>query len=188
VYPNWYQNGSTQGYREAPDGRPLAIEYASTPSLLDRQYDELWKKSFDAIGIRMTVRKAKWPDLLKESKAGKVQFRGLAWGADYPDADNFLQLLYGPNAGQSNDARFRLAAFDRLYEQAKRLPDTPERTRLYQEMNRLILAYAPWKLGVNRVEGYLLHPWITGYKKHPILRTQWRFLDVDVAQQAAARN
>lgn len=182
-----YVDRDRDGYREAPDGRPLAIEYASTPSLLDRQYDELWKKSFDAIGIRMTVRKAKWPDLLKESKAGKVQFRGLAWGADYPDADNFLQLLYGPNAGQSNDARFRLAAFDRLYEQAKRLPDTPERTRLYQEMNRLILAYAPWKLGVNRVEGYLLHPWITGYKKHPILRTQWRFLDVDVAQQAAAR-
>lgn len=182
-----YVDRDRDGYREAPDGRPLAIEYASTPSLLDRQYDELWKKSFDAIGIRMTVRKAKWPDLLKESKAGKVQFRGLAWGADYPDADNFLQLLYGPNSGQSNDARFRLAAFDRLYEQAKRLPDTPERTRLYQEMNRLILAYAPWKLGVNRVEGYLLHPWITGYKKHPILRTQWRFLDVDVAQQAAAR-
>ena len=182
-----YVDRDGDGYREAPDGKPLTIEYASTPSQLERQYDELWKKSLDAIGVRMTVRKAKWPDLLKESKAGKVQFRGLAWGADYPDADNFLQLLYGPNAGQSNDARFRLAAFDRLYEQAKRLPDTPERTRLYQEMNRLILAYAPWKLGVNRVEGYLLHPWIKGYKKHPILRTQWRFLDVDVEQQAAAR-
>lgn len=182
-----YVDRDGDGYRETPDGRPLIIEYASTPSLLDRQYDELWKKSFDAIGVRMKVRKAKWPDLLKESKAGKVQFRGLAWGADYPDADNFLQLLYGPNSGQSNDARFRLAAFDRLYEQAKRLPDTPERTRLYQEMNRLILAYAPWKLGVHRVEGYLLHPWISGYKKHPILRTQWRFLDVDIAMQAAAR-
>lgn len=182
-----YVDRDGDGYREAPDGKRLSIEYASTPSLLDRQSDELWKKSLDAIGIRMTVRKAKWPDLLKESKAGKVQFRGLAWGADYPDADNFLQLLFGPNAGQSNDSRFRLAAFDRLYEQAKRLPDTPERTRLYQEMNRLILAYAPWKLGVHRVEGYLLHPWITGYKKHPILRTQWRYLDVDIEQQAAAR-
>lgn len=182
-----YVDRDGDGYREAPDGRPLIIEYASTPSSLERQYDELWKKSLDAIGIRMTTRKAKWPDLLKATKLGQFQFRGLAWGADYPDADNFLQLLYGPNTGQSNDARFRLAAFDRLYEQAKRLPDTPERTRLYQEMNRLILAYAPWKLGVHRVEGYLLHPWITGYKKHPILRTQWRFLDVDVAMQAAAR-
>ena len=182
-----YVDRDGDGYREAPDGKPLTIEYASTPSLLDRQYDELWRKSLDAIGIRMTVRKVKWPDLVKASKAGKVQFRGNAWGADYPDADNFLQLLYGPNAGQSNDARFRLPAFDRLYEQAKRLPDSPERTRLYQEMNRLVLAYAPWKLGVSRVEGYLIHPWITGYKKHPILRAQWRFLDVDVAQQAAAR-
>jgi ABC-type transport system substrate-binding protein len=182
-----YLDRDGDGYRELPDGRPLVIDYWSTPTQLERQYDELWKKSLDAIGINMTVHKAKWPDLLKQSKAGKVQFRGYAWAADYPDADNFLQLLYGPNSGQSNDARFRLPAFDRLYEQAKRLPDSPERTRLYQEMNRLILAYAPWKLGVNRIEGYLIHPWIMGYKKHPILRAQWRFLDVDVERQAAAR-
>ncbi len=182
-----YVDRDGDGYREEPDGKPLTIEYASTPSLLDRQYDELWKKSLDAIGIRMTVRKAKWPDLVKESKAGKLQFRNNAWGADYPDADNFLQLLYGPNSGQSNDARFRFAAFDQLYDQAKRLPDSPERTRLYQEMNRLMLVYAPWKLGVHRVEGYLIQPWIAGYKKHPILRAQWRFLDVDLARQAAAR-
>ena len=182
-----YLDRDGDGYRELPDGRPLVLNYWSTPTQLERQYDELWKKSLDAIGVRLAVHKEKWPDLLKATKAGKVQFRGYAWAADYPDADNFLQLLYGPNSGQSNDARFRLPAFDRLYQEAKRLPDSPERTHLYQEMNRLILAYAPWKLGVNRIEGYLIHPWVLGYKKNPLLRAQWQFLDVDVARQAAAR-
>jgi len=182
-----YVDRDGDGYRETPDGKPLVIEYASSPSFVDRQYDELWKKSLNAVGIRMATKKAKWPDLLKATKLGQFQFRGLAWGADYPDADNFLQLLYGPNTGQSNDARFRLPAFDKLYETAKQMPDSTERSRLYEEMNRLILVYAPWKLGTYRVDGNLIHPWVIGYKKHPILRAPWRFLDVDVARQSAAR-
>jgi ABC-type transport system substrate-binding protein len=182
-----YLDRDGDGYRELPDGKPLVIEYSSTPAFIDRMYDELWKKSLDAVGIRMASRKAKWPDLLKATKVGQFQFRALAWGADYPDAENFLQLLYGPNTGQSNDARFRLPEFDRLYEKAKRMPDSPERSRLYEEMNRLILVYAPWKLGTYRVDGNLIHPWVIGYKKHPILRAPWRFLDIDVARQAAAR-
>lgn len=182
-----YVDRDGDGYRETPEGKPLVIEYASTPSFADRQFDELWKKSLNAVGIRMKTRKAKWPDLLKATKLGQFQFRALAWGADYPDADNFLQLLYGPNTGQSNDARFRLPAFDRLYEKAKQLPDSPERSRLYEEMNRLILVYAPWKLGTYRVDGNLIHAWVIGYKKHPMIRAPWRYLDVDVARQAAAR-
>jgi len=182
-----YVDRDGDGYRELPDGRPLVIEYSSTPAFVDRQYDELWKKSLNAVGIRMSSRKAKWPDLLKATKAGQFQFRGLAWGADYPDAENFLQLLYGPNTGQSNDARFGLPAYDRLYEKAKQLPDSPERSRIYEEMTRLILVYAPWKLGTYRVDGNLIHPWVIGYKKHPILRAPWRYLDVDIEQQSAAR-
>jgi ABC-type transport system substrate-binding protein len=182
-----YLDRDGDGYREQPNGEPLVIEYSSTPALIDRQYDELWKKSLDAIGIRLTVKKAKWPDLLKATKLGKFQFRGLAWGADYPDAENFLQLLYGPNTGQSNDSRLRLAAYDRFYEQAKQMPDSPARSRIYEEMTRLILVYAPWKLGTYRVDGNLIHPWVLSYKKHPILRGPWRYLDVDVERQAAAR-
>lgn len=182
-----YIDRDGDGFRETPEGKPLVIEYASSPSFVDRQYDELWKKSLNAVGIRMTTKKAKWPDLLKATKLGQFQFRGLAWGADYPDADNFLQLLYGPNTGQSNDARFRLPAFDKLYEKAKQMPDSTERSRLYEDMNRLILVYAPWKLGTYRVDGNLIHPWVIGYKKHPIIRAPWRFLDVDVAKQTAAR-
>lgn len=178
-----YTDRDGDGYRELPSGDPLLLEYGSSTTLIDRQFDELWKKSMDAIGIRMVFKKAKWPDLLKQSKLGKLQIKGSAWHADYPDADNFLQLLYGPNAGQANDARFKLPAFDRLYEQARSLPDSPERNRLYRKMTELVLSYAPWKLGVHRVGSSLAHPWVIGFKPHPLLHAQWKYIDIDTARR-----
>ena len=183
-----YIDRNGDGYRERPDGRPLSVEYASSPDAANRELDELWKKSMDAIGVMLTIKKAKWPDLLKMSKLGKIQMRGYAWYADYPDADNFLQLLYGPNSGQSNDARFRLPEFDRLYETAKKLPDSPERNLLYQQMTRLMVVYSPWKLGMHRIETFMTHPWVIGYRKHPIMLFNLRYLDVDVGLQRKARN
>ena len=178
-----YVDRDGDGYRELPNGKQFTLEYGSSTTLIDRQFDELWKKSMNAIGIRMIFKKAKWPDLLKQSKLGKLQIKGSAWIADYPDADNFLQLLYGPNAGQANDARFKLPAFDRLYEQARRLPDSPERNQLYREMTQLMLVYAPWKLGVHRVASNLAQPWVVGYKPHPILHSLWKYIDIDVARR-----
>ncbi len=181
-----YIDRDGDGYREAPDGKPLSVEYASTPTLLERQFDELWKSSMDAIGIRMTFRKATWPELLKAGQLGKLQMRSLGWLANIPDADSFLQLLYGPNTGQSNDARFHLEAYDRIYRQAKRLPDSPERNRLYRELSRLAVAYAPWKLGIYRRETYLAQPWVTGFLPHPTMRSVLRYIDVDLDKQRAA--
>ena len=157
-----YTDRDGDGYRELPDGRPLVLEFGSPPDAASRDLDQIWKKSMDAIGINIKFKKARWPDLNKESKASKLQVGSfLAWYADYPDGDNFLQLLYGPNSSpQSNAANFALPAFDRLYEQARRMPDSPERTLLYQQMTKLFLAYAPWRLGVHRVQTHLNQPWL----------------------------
>jgi len=94
-------------------------------------------------------------------------------------------MLYGPNGGQANHSRFNLPEFNQLYERAKRLPDGPERNALYREMNRLFLVYMPWRLGVHRYYNDLLHPWVVGYKRHPVMRGWWKYLDLD--EQAAAK-
>jgi hypothetical protein len=52
-------------------------------------------------------------------------------------------------------------------------------------MNRLLVVYAPWRYGVHRRFTHFLNPWIKGYKKHPILFTSFRYLDIDVAAQQA---
>jgi ABC-type transport system substrate-binding protein len=176
-----YIDRDGDGYREMPDGSPLVLEFGSTPDQQSQVLDELWKKCMDAIGINIRFLKEKWPDLNKKGKLGKLQVGSFyAWHADYPDGDNFLQLLYGPNSHQSNYANFRLPEYDRLYDKAKLMPDSPERTRIYQEMTRLFLVYAPWKLGVHRIWTHLNHPWLLNYKKHPILHQGWKYLDIDL--------
>jgi oligopeptide transport system substrate-binding protein len=183
-----YVDRNKDGWRELPDGKPMELEFPSAPTSLDRQYDELWKKSMDAIGIKLRFKKDKWPELLKQSRAGKLQMKGSAWSADYPDGDNFLQLLYGPNAGLANDARFDLKAFNELYARARRLPDSPERTRLYQEMTKYVAVYAPWKLGIHPIENVLSHPWVRNYKRNPNMLAPWKYLDIEAPQPGRARD
>jgi oligopeptide transport system substrate-binding protein len=181
-----YVDRDGDGWREQPDGRPLAIVYKyNAGSQESRQLAELWVKSMADIGIRLDAEAVQFVDLLKDKKAGRFVFAGSAWIADYPDAQNFLQLAYGANAGTSNEAHFKLPAFDALYRRSASLPDGPERSALYREMNRLLLAWAPWRLGVHRIFNHLQHPWVKGYKKHPILYTNFKYLDVDVAARAA---
>jgi ABC-type transport system substrate-binding protein len=182
-----YVDRDGDGWRELPDGRPLTFVYATEPDQLSRLFTQLWKKDLDAIGVRMTVEVAKWPDLRKKSKEGLLQNWHLAWGADYPDGENFYQLLYGPNCGSSNDGCFQLAEFDALYEQAGALPPGPQRTALYQKMERLIAAYAPFKLLSHRKYNYMLQPWTLGWRKHPILHEGYRFVDIDAERRARER-
>jgi ABC-type transport system substrate-binding protein len=179
-----YVDRDGDGWRDMPDGSPLVFKYATGPSQLERLFTEMWKKDMDAIGVRMEVEVAKWPDLRKKSKQGLLQTWELAWGADYPDGENFYQLLYGPNCGSSNDGCFQLPEFDALYERAASMPPGPARTAIYQNMERLIAAYAPFKLHVHRKYNYMLKPWILGWRKHPILHEGYRYADIDLARRA----
>ncbi len=176
-----YKDRDGDGYRETPDGKPLVLEKWSAPTSAQRQGDELWKKNMDAIGIRIEFKKDRIPELRKMARLGKIQMRGDGWNADYPDAENFMQNLYGPNIGQANDSRFNLPEFNRLYEQARALPDSPERTKLFDRMTELTLAYAPWRMAYHLIEDQLLQPWVRDYKPHPIRSQTWQYVDIDTA-------
>jgi ABC-type transport system substrate-binding protein len=79
-----YKDRDGDGYRETPDGKPLALEFWSAPTLIARQTDELLKKNMDAIGIRMVFKKDKTPELRKMARLGKIPMRADGWNADYP--------------------------------------------------------------------------------------------------------
>jgi len=174
-----YVDRDGDGYREMPDGSPLVLHRHSAPSSRDQQFDELWKRGLDDIGIKVEMVKEKWPDTLKKARQGKVQFWTLADSASEPDADTWLTLLYGPNDEQ-NLGRFKLKLYDDLYERARALPDTPERTKLYQEMAKVIVAYAPWRINSHRIRTDMWYPHLLGYRRHPILTyNTWKFVDID---------
>jgi ABC-type transport system substrate-binding protein len=173
-----YRKGA-DGYRTLPDGAPLVIRYSSIPSEVYRQFDELLKRSLDSIGIRLEIHKDRFAELIKLQKDCRLMMHSAAWIADYPDGDNFMQLLYGPNSKQSNNACYSSPEFDRRYAQSTKLPDGPARNRLYREMTRIMETDTVWILADSRYRNALLQPYVVGYRKHPVLHAEWMYIDLD---------
>jgi ABC-type transport system substrate-binding protein len=175
-----YRKGP-DGYRMLPDGKPLVLRQATGTAAIDREYSELWKKSMDAIGIRIQFEPGKFSDTLKAAKACQVMMWQAAWTADYPDGDNFMQLLYGPNTGESNNGCYESKAYDALYEKSLALPtDSVERNHLFIDMTRQMEVDGAWSLQSSPIRNQLIRPWVKGYKKHPILQAEFVYLDIDL--------
>jgi ABC-type transport system substrate-binding protein len=173
-----YVDRDGDGYRDQPDGAPLTLKMGSDTASDSRQYDELWKKSLNAVGLRVEFVKQKWPDLLKAARLGQLPMWYLGNINTTPDGFGFFGLLYGKNAGFSNLSRFALPEFDRLYEQARAMPNGPERLAVERKMSELVRAYAPWILTAYRYETILLQPWLRGYKYNPTYQMPFQYLDV----------
>ena len=173
-----YKKGP-DGYRRLPNGQELLIRYSSVPTEVARQGDELMKRSLDSIGIKLEIHKERFPDLIKLERRCRLMMRGASWIADTPDGDNFMQLLYGPNTFQSNNACYKSASFDKLYEQSRTIPDGPERNRLYRRMARQMEADTTWILVDSRYRNVLMQPYVIGFKKHPVLHQEWMYIDFD---------
>ena len=174
-----YKDRDADGYRETPDGKPLTLVKGSTTDAAARASDELWRRNMDAIGIRMTFLKNKWPELNKMTEAGQMMMWGLGWISGIPDGDQFYSYLVSRNIGTSNDARLRLPPYDKLYDEAHALPDGPQRNAVFHKLNELIASYAPWILADYPYRNDLTQPWLKGFKANPFQRWQWAYYDVD---------
>jgi ABC-type transport system substrate-binding protein len=173
-----YVDRDGDGWREQPDGRPLVLSMAGTSTLQDRRKDEVWERCMTAVGLKMTFDRSTWPELLKKSRAGTLMMWGYSWSATSPDGGFFLSIAYGPNATESNDPRFMLPAFDRLFERQRVLPDGPEREAVMRQAKNLLVAYLPFKVHVHTERLDLLQPWVRGHWRHPFMREHWLYADV----------
>ena len=174
-----YRDRDGDGYRETPDGKPLTLHLGSATSAQDREFDEFWKRTLTALGLRVDFVKQKWPDLLKAARLGQLQMWQLGNINTTPDGFGFFGLLYGKNAGFSNLGRFALPEFDHLYEKARSMPDGPERLATERKMSELLFAYAPWSLSAFRYETVLVQPWLRGYKQNTTFPYPFAYLDID---------
>jgi ABC-type transport system substrate-binding protein len=174
-----YKDRDGDGFRELPDGTPLTLVLASTTDNVSRTRDELWKRNMDALGIRITFLKNKWPELNRMSEAGQLMMWGFGWTSNIPEGIDFYSYFYSKNIGTSNDARMRLPAFDALYEKSRLVPHSPARTALFDEMNNLIFNYAPWIMTHYPYDNIVVQPWVRGYKLNTYVQQQWSYLDID---------
>lgn len=180
-----YVDKDGDGWREMPDGSPLVLEMNTQPEQRYRAFDEVWKKSMDAVGLRIRFITAQWPENLKSARAGKMMMWQLGGSADKPDGQGSLARYYGPETGAQNLARFKLEAFDKLYDRLQALPDGPEREAVFLEMKRITVAYMPWKAHVHRIEVDLNQPWVIGFRR-PLFWCEWfAYVDIDNSKRPA---
>jgi oligopeptide transport system substrate-binding protein len=173
-----YKKGR-DGWRTLPDGKPLLLRYTSRNEASGVLLAELWRKTYNALGIRMDNQRMVFSDLLQAEKLCKVQSRNYQWGADYPDGDNFMQLHYGPNAYLNNASCLVDPQVDQLYAASRLMPAGPARDLLYHKMARRIEVLGAAHVAYARYRNMLAQPAVLGYAKHPILRQEWAYIDID---------
>ncbi len=182
-----YPNG-----RDAQTGKPLVLNYDFyAPPTPERKPEIDWVvRQFAKIDVQLEVRATDNNQFQDKVRKGKYQVFWLGWNADYPDAENFLFLLYGPTGKTKfdgeNTSNYASPEYDRLYAQMKTLPDGPDKQKLVDAMVRLAREDAPWTMGFFPYASAAAQQWVHNFKPAILIRDHGRYLRLDVPQRLAS--
>ena len=178
--------------RDARSGAPLVLYFDTTargPG--DKARFDWWRQQFARLGIQLEVRETDWNRFQEKIRKGTQQVYGLGWSADYPDPENFLFLLHGPQAradgAGSNSSNYVNREFDALFERMKVLPDSPERQALIDRMLEIARRDAPWIFGFHPTDYTLRHAWVANAKPNDMAGNTFQYLRLDVERREALR-
>jgi ABC-type transport system substrate-binding protein len=180
-----YVDRDGDGYRELPDGSPLMIDRASQPDQISREFETLWTKDMRAIGLRTRSSVAKWPEQLKQARAGKLQVWALGGLSSSSDGQDGLMRFDSTQWGGQNMARFKNAEFDDILKRLSLLPDGPERQELFRRAKIIAAAYVPYKSNVHRISTDMWHPWLIGFRRPLFWNEWWHTVDIDLSKKPA---
>ena len=108
-------------------------------------------------------------ELNKSVDNGLAPFFFMSWNMDYPDAQNTLQMFYGPNKPPgSNKFAFDNKSYDELYEQALSLPETIQRKKIFSNLNQMVVDECVIISGINRTFISLWHKNVIFYPTEDI--------------------
>jgi oligopeptide transport system substrate-binding protein len=175
------------GYPEGVDqqsGKPLILYFDVAASGPDAKARLGWlRKQFARLGIQLVLRSTDYNRFQEKMRKGNGQMFWWGWNADYPDPENFLFLLYGPNgkadhAGE-NAANYANPAFDQLFEQMKSMPNSAERQRVITQMVALLREDAPWIWGYFPQAFSLHHAWYHNVKPNLMANNTLKYKRID---------
>jgi oligopeptide transport system substrate-binding protein len=180
------------GGRDPKTGAPLLLYFDTTsrgPG--DKSRLDWWRKQLAKLSIQLEVRETDWNRFQEKIRKGTQQMYGLGWAADYPDAENFLFLLHGPQAradgAGANSSNYASPEFDALFERMKNMADTPERQKIIDRMVAIAQRDAPWIFGFHPKDYSLRHGWLANAKPNDMAGNTLQYLRVDVAARSAKR-
>jgi oligopeptide transport system substrate-binding protein len=173
-----------------PGGKGLpTIKFDLRGSSTDaRQQAEFYKNALAAIGINMEIVVNTFPAYLEKEKNGNLQFFIGGWSADYPDAENFLFLLYSKNVSPGpNSSNYVNPEFDALYEKLAVMTPSPERTALIKKAEDIAFNDAVWSMLYYPIAYDLSYSWTKNFRPNELIQNQDKYLDVDVEARREMR-
>src|SRR5581483_6568486 len=180
------------GGRDAKTGQPLVLyldTVARGPG--DKSAFDWYRRQFEKLSIQLEIRTTDWNRFQEKIRKGATQLFRLGWNADYPDPENFLFLLYGPQARSKsqgeNAANYENPEYDRLFERMKDMPNSPERQKIIDRMVDLVRRDAVWVWGIHPKQYSLEHAWLFNDKPNNMARNNIKYLRLDPAQREALR-
>ncbi|WP_051243302.1 ABC transporter substrate-binding protein [Azohydromonas australica] len=176
--------------RDARTGRPLVLYYdfqrVPTPEI--RAELDWLTRQFGKLGIQLEIRATDYNQFQEKMRNGRAQIFAWGWLADYPDPENFLFLLYGPNAKAGHDgenaANYENPEYDRLYKRMQSLDDGPERQAVIDRMVDIVREDAPWAFGVFPYAAAAFQPWVHNGKPSLLVRDMAKYYRLDTSVRA----
>jgi peptide/nickel transport system substrate-binding protein len=173
-----------EGYRKAPDGKPLTLVLSLRTGAISREIATLWKKNMDAIGLRSDFHITPFQDVIKELEGGTFQMYFGGYGGTPFGYAQLLQLD-SRQPTTVNVSRFRLPQVDRLVDAFFASPDEQGRIAAARRATDIAASYVPLVSTIFRLENDFVQPWVQGYAP-PRFTNYWKYLDIDLAQRQRA--
>jgi len=170
--------------RDRETGRQLIL-YLDTPAAGPgtKALFDWYRKQLDKLGINLVIRATDYNRFQDKMIKGTAQIFMWGWNADYPDPENFMFLLYGPNAKANrngeNAANYQNTEFDRLFNQMKSMSNGPDRQDIIDEMVEILRADAPWIWGFHPVAFSLHHNWYSNAKPNLMGNNTLKYKRID---------
>lgn len=184
---------SEAGYpdgRDAITGKPLILHFDSAGGTGSSAMLDWMRRQLASINIQLEIRATDYNRFQDKMRRGTAQMYMWGWVADYPDAENFLFLLYGPNAkasdGGENASNYQSAEFDRLFDKMRYLDDGPEKDAVIHQMVAVVQRDAPWMFGYFPKSGGAWHGWVGNAKPTQMVRNTLQYYRIDPARRASA--
>jgi oligopeptide transport system substrate-binding protein len=175
-----YPNG-----RDARTGEPLKIFIDVQSQATSNTLMNWMERGFAPLGVQVEFRPADWNRTREKLITGNTQIYSYGWLADYPDPENFLFLLNGPESplvcdcDGSNNSNYESAEYDALFTQMRVLPLGPERAELVARMVELYRRDAVWLYSFFPKEIYLNNSWVHNTKRHGITKGTLKYVRLE---------
>ncbi len=179
--------------RDQKTGKPLILYYDTTSSGPDGKARLNWiRKQFEKLGIQLVIRASDYNRFQEKMRTGTGQIFMWGWNADYPDPENFLFLLYGPNGktehGGENASNYANPEYDKLFEQMKNMENSPERQDIIDKMVEILRRDAPWAWGFFPKSFSLYHQWYANVKPNTMANNTLKYKRLDPKLRAELRD